>query len=476
MIQLHNNQPMDKVTAEWLQNIEALKDVPIDQLQWFIDNSGQFKLAAGERLFSPGEPLKGTFIIIKGGFRINIMQGSETREVLTFEEKAITGYLPYSRGKKVIGIGEAFADTEYLLFPKELTETMIRTQFELTQALVHVMTTRVRDFTALEQQNEKMMALGKLSAGLAHELNNPAAAIVRGSSSLLKHLKLTPNTFKKVMAVKLTEEAVGLVNDQLFAVLNRDRPKNLTMMQRADAEDDMIDWMGQFDVENSAEIAENMVEFGFTIQDLDNFKTHIPDNSLSAVFNWINNNLVTEKMVMDMEDASRRIAELVGAVKNFTHMDQGTGKQYADIHNGIRNTLTMLQHKIRHGNIKVDEQFDTTLPEVNAMIGELNQVWTNLIDNALDAMEVNEKGSLQIKTGRDKQCVEVTITDDGPGIPDEVKNRIFDPFFTTKEVGKGTGLGLDVVTKIVKQHKGSIKVTSQPGKTSFTVAFPIDGK
>ena len=467
---------MDKVTAEWLQNIEALHEVPLAQLQWFTDNSLQLELAEGESLFQPGDTLKGTYVVISGGFRISIPQGSDTREVLTFESKAITGYLPYSRGKKVIGIGEAISNTTYLLFPVELTEEMIRTQFELTQALVHIMTNRVRDFTTLQQQGEKMMALGKLSAGLAHELNNPASAIVRGSASLLKHLKLSPDTFKKVMAIQLTEEAVGLVNDQLFAILNRDKPENLTMMQRSSAEDDMIDWLEQYDVENSGEVAENMVEFGFTLEDLDGFKKHIPDKSVSAVFNWINNNLVTEKMVMDIEDASRRIAELVGAVKNFTHMDQGSGKQYADIHKGIRNTLTMLQHKMRHGNIKLEEQFDTTLPEVNAMIGELNQVWTNLIDNALDAMEVNGNGVLQIKTGRSKDCVEVTITDDGPGIPDELKNRIFDPFFTTKEIGKGTGLGLDVVTKIVKQHKGSIKVTSQPGQTSFTVAFPIDGK
>jgi signal transduction histidine kinase len=467
---------MDKVTPEWLQSIEALQEVPLAQLQWLIDHSTQLELAEGKALFQPGDPIKGTYIIISGGFRLCIMQGSEMREVLTFEPKAITGYLPFSRGKNIFGIGEAMSHMEYLFFPKELMEEMIRTQFELTQALVHIMTTRVRDFTALEQQNEKMMALGKLSAGLAHELNNPAAAVVRGSASLLKHLKLTPETFKKVMSIQVTEEEVSLVNDQLFTILNRERPQNLTMMQRSSAEDDLVDWMDEYKVDNSAEVAENMVEFGFTLADLDGFKQHMPANSVSAVFNWINSNLVTEKMVMDIEDASRRIADLVGAVKNFTHIDQGHGKQYADIHKGIRNTLTMLQHKIRHGNITLQEQFDTTLPEVNAMIGELNQVWTNLIDNALDAMEVNGKGILRIETGRDKDCVEVTITDDGPGIPDELKNQIFDPFFTTKGVGKGTGLGLDVVTRIVKQHKGSIKVSSRPGQTSFTVAFPIDGK
>jgi signal transduction histidine kinase len=320
-----------------------------------------------------------------------------------------------------------------------------------------------------------MMALGKLSAGLSHELNNPAAAVVRGSASLLAHLKLTPETFKKVMTVRMTPEQVDFITSQLFAVLSRTEKPKLTMMQRSSEEDDLLDWMDEYGVDNIQEVAENFVDFGFAVTDLENFKQHIPDDSISAVFNWINTTLVTEKMVIDIEEASRRIADLVGSVKNFTHMDQGHGKQYADIHNGIRNTLTMLQYKIKKANVTVVQNFDTTLPAVNAMIGELNQVWTNLIDNALDAMEANGKGILEIKTGRAKNCVQVCIIDNGPGIPDNIKSRIFDPFFTTKDVGKGTGLGLDVVIRIVKQHQGVIKVNSVPGHTEFIVEFPING-
>ena len=251
--------------------------------------------------------------------------------------------------------------------------------------------------------------------------------------------------------------------------------QTLSMMERSSQEDDVTDWLDDNNIENAQEIAENLVDFGFTVTDLDDFKDHIPDAALSPVFGWINNNLITEKIVIDIQEASSRIANLVGAVKNFTHMDQGHGKQYADIHTGIRNTMTMLQHKIKHNNVKVEELFDTTLPQVNAMIGELNQVWTNLIDNALDAMEADGKGVLQIKTGRAKDCVMVSIIDSGPGIPDDIKSRIFDPFFTTKEAGKGTGLGLDVVVRIVKQHGGAIKVTSQPGRTAFIVEFPFNG-
>jgi C4-dicarboxylate-specific signal transduction histidine kinase len=246
-------------------------------------------------------------------------------------------------------------------------------------------------------------------------------------------------------------------------------------MERSDLEDELTGWMTDNEVESAPEIAENFVEFGLNIADAEAFKVHIPAIYMSHVMNWINSNLVTEKMVTDIEEASKRIADLVGSVKNFTHMDQGHDKQYADIHSGIRNTLTMLHHKIHKGNVEVLEHFDMALPPVKAMIGELNQVWTNLLDNALDAMEGMPKAILEIKTERDKQFVKVSIIDNGPGIPDAIRSQIFDPFFTTKEIGKGTGLGLDVVTRIVKQHQGSIKVNSVPGSTEFLVCFPIDG-
>lgn len=352
---------------------------------------------------------------------------------------------------------------------------MIRTQFGLTQALVHVMANRIKEYTAFEQQSEKMMALGKLSAGLAHELNNPAAAVVRGSVSLLKHLKMVPEAFKQIIALQLDVNNLNYLTDKLFEAISKAEKPLLSMMERSSLEDDMADWLENYGVVCAVDIAENLVDFGITETELKEIKSNIPDKAVSAVFNWINNNLVTEKIVLDIHEASGRIAALVGAVKSFTHMDQGHGKQYAEIHTGIRSTLTMLQHKIRSGNVQVIENFDTSLPEVNALIGELNQVWTNLLDNALDAMESNKQARLTITTNRIKDFVRVTISDNGPGIPDDIKKRIFEPFFTTKQIGKGTGLGLDVVMRIVKQHKGIIKVESKPGQTDFTVEFPING-
>ena len=466
---------MINVTPELLQSFEALQEVPLEELKWLIDNSEQRILPEGEFLFQPGQPINATNIFISGRVSMYMMQNNEMREMTVFEAQTISGYLPFSRAKTAPSFAKAVEDTQLLSFPASKMHEMIADHFELTQALVHVMASRIRDFTALQQQSEKMMALGKLSAGLAHELNNPASAIVRGAASLKQHLLSAPKTFKEIIEMKMTLDQVNIVNDMLRTVLNEKHKRILTLMERSELEDEMVEWMDAHEVKNAAEISENFVEFGLKVNDAEAFKQHIPADYISHIMNWINSNMVTEKIVTDIEEASRRITDLVGSVKNFTHMDQGHDKQYADIHSGIRNTLTMLHHKIHKNNIEVVEHFDTTLLPVKAMIGELNQVWTNLMDNALDAMEGTGKGVLEIKTLKDGAFVEVSIIDNGPGIPEDFKSQIFDPFFTTKEIGKGTGLGLDVVRRIVKQHRGSIKVQSAPGRTAFIVCFPIDG-
>ena len=466
---------MQECTPTLLKTFEALKDVPEDQLQWLIENSDCHMLADGDPLTVKGQPILGPHFIISGGIKIYVIQNGSMREIATWGAGTITGYLPFSRATIATVDSQAIGDTQLLSFDKSRINEMIKTQFELTQALVHVMTNRIRDFTTQQQQNEKMMALGKLSAGLAHELNNPASAIVRDSDSLLKHLQLQPNDFKTVIAIRMEPEQVDAVSEILFRVLSKPSRGRLTLRERTAKEDELTDLMDECHIDNAMDLAENFVEFNFEPEDIKGFHDYIPKEHLSPVFNWINNLLVTEKMVQDISESSKRIADLVSSVKTFTHMDQAPDKQYADIHVGIGNTLTMLGYKLKKGNVSLEQQYDENLPPVKAMIGELNQVWTNLIDNALDAMETNGKGTLVIKTERDGKFVQVSVIDDGPGIPAEIRSRIFDPFFTTKDIGKGTGMGLEVVQRIVNQHNGSIKVKTQPGHTEFIVCFPING-
>ncbi|TDW99372.1 ATP-binding protein [Dinghuibacter silviterrae] len=466
---------MTPCTPALLKTFDALKEVPEDQLQWLIDQSYCRMVPDGELLAEPGKAIAGTHFVITGMLRVYMPIGGVKREIGSFAPGDISGYLPFSRAKMASGYAVTVGESQLMTFPVDKIQEMIRTQFELTQALVHVMTNRVRSFTALQQQNEKMLALGKLSAGLAHELNNPASAIVRDSDSLLKHLKLQPEDFKRVISIQMSGQQVDAVCDDLFRILDRPEQPELGLRERTKKEGEMEDMLDELGISGPGELVENLVGFAFEPEDVRDLSNHIPKTFLSAVFGWINNLLVTERMVEDISESSKRIADLVASVKTYTHMDQAQDKQYADIHIGIWNTVKMLGYKFKKGNITLVKEFDKTLPPVKAMIGELNQVWTNLIDNALDAMEPNGKGTLTIRTERDREFVQVSIIDDGPGIPEEIRSRIFDPFFTTKELGKGTGMGLETVQRIVNQHRGSIKVQLAQGHTAFIVCFPING-
>lgn len=467
---------MQTVTAEWLKTNEVFQEVPLDQLQWMIDNSQHVEMNEGNYFFKSGDPVKGAYVVVRGRMRLYVLHNREMQEVTVLMPGDISGALPFSRGINATVNAKVLEDTTVMLLPAEKFREMISRFYELTAALVHVMTNRVRNFTSLQQQSEKMMALGKLSAGLAHELNNPAAAIVRGSESLVKHLQLEPELFKDVINVKMEPADVDFITGKLFEILQRKDKPRLTLVQKTELEDELRDFLDDNKVENSDEIAENFLEYGFSCDDMEHFQQHIPDEYLSPVLNWINTNLVTERMVQDIQEASQRIFRLIQSVKNFTHMDQGKGKELIDIHTGIENTLTMMHYKLKKANVEVVEEYDPKLPKVMALVGELNQVWTNLIDNAVDAMEPQGKGKLIIHTEQDHAFARISIIDNGPGIPEDIRNSIFDPFFTTKGIGKGTGLGLDVVMRIVQgQHHGSVKVNSAPGRTEFIVCLPLAG-
>ncbi|AYL95403.1 ATP-binding protein [Mucilaginibacter celer] len=466
---------MIKVTTGSLQVIDALKDVPADQLEWLLSNSYEQFLPAGELLFEPGTPINFTYIFISGKVSLYVLRNNEAREFALAEASAIHGYLPFSRGKINFAYGRALEDTRLLLFPAALMNEMICNHFELTQALVHVMSSRVRDLATRQQQDEKMMALGKLSAGLAHELNNPATAIMRGGAIMKEHLQSIRLTFYEILKDKVSPEMVEIVKALLSCIQNEKQRPTPGMMERSSREQELTGWLQKWNITAAGDIADDLITFGLNISDAEKFLNCIPEPWASQGMNWLRDNLVMERVVRDIEESSRRITDLVGSVKTFTHMDQGRDKEYADIHDGIRNTLVMLQYKFRNNNVRIVEKFDAALPPVKAMIGELNQVWTNLIDNALDAMERTPGGVLELSTRSDGLSVFVTIADNGPGIPEDIVSSVFDPFFTTKAIGKGTGLGLDVVLRIVRQHRGTVKLASVPGRTEFVVCFPING-
>lgn len=461
---------MTKPTIDDLRRIPTFEGLNDEALNWMINKAELRTILVDDYLFRKGDSIDYMHIILSGKLRIKIQQGKQFREISAIEAGTITGILPYSRMKEATGFGIAAEETKVLSLHKQHFVEMEQVSRDMVQALVGVMTTRARDFTRLQQQNEKMMALGKLSAGLAHELNNPAAAIVRSSDILRQHLHHTPDNFKKVILIRLEPEQVDAVNDILFAKIN-EPPPTISMMERNNQEDEIAEWLEDRGWDDGYEAAENFVEFGMTLDDLKEIDEIIEGKHTDPVIGWLNNVLTTERLVKEIEEASQRISTLIQSVKTYTHMDRSTEKAEVDIHEGLISTLTMLNHKLKKKNIQVEKDFQGDIPKIPMYVSEVNQVWTNLIDNAVDAMD--EKGTLTIRTQTERDHLKVQIIDNGSGIPPDIQDSIFDPFFTTKPVGQGSGLGLDIVKKIIEQHQASINLRSEPGKTQFTICFPL---
>lgn len=461
---------MREITIEDLKIVAEFKHVPDEQLQWLISQGETVEIEKGDLLFDVGEPVIICYIVLDGKMRICAVQSGKEKELRVLDPGQVTGYLPYSRAINSPAFCEAIKDSWIFKCSKDKLIEGFGTHFELIEALVHMMLSRVREFTSIQQQNEKMFALGKLSAGLAHELNNPAAAISRAAALLQTQVSRLPHLFQSIADLRIEPEKVEKISNLIINKINTEPPV-LTMMQKANLEDELTDWLNDNHLKDTD--PEGLVERGFTTDELDVFKACSTPEHLPVLLEWVSNYLVTNKMAEDIRTSSERISTLVGAVKNFTFMDKNTDRQLTDIHSGIRNTLTMLNYKLRKGNIAVIERYDDSIPQIKIFPGEMNQVWTNIIDNAIDAMEVNGKGNLTITTAHDDRFLKVTIKDDGPGIPDDIKQNIFAPFFTTKEMGKGSGLGLDVVSRIMIQHNGEVKVKSEPGATEFEICLPF---
>jgi len=458
------------ILQELRQN-ESLASVPEPELQWLVDHSEIVTLKEGEYLYRKGEPVDHLLIVLTGRLRMFIDRNGQHRE-LGFNEKGyIGGLLPYSRMKTGAASGVAVEKSTALCLHRRDFREMIASQYQLVESFVHLMLDRTRDYTKLDQQNEKMISLGKLSAGLAHELNNPAAAVVRSASALKKHLSFVPEKFKSVISIQATDAQVDHVNEILSAVLKRGTP-DLTLLEKSALEDDLYDWLDEHNVDNGFEIAESFAEYGVTTDDLDGVAQQIAAKNLTAVLDWLNNVLTTEKMVNEIAEASERIGNLVQSIKEYSHMDGGADKKMVVLRDGVESTLRILQHKLKTKHIKVELAIPDSLPKICVSPGEMNQVWTNLIDNAIDALP--EAGEIRIESEQDREFVITKVIDNGSGIPQDVIEQIFDPFFTTKEIGKGSGLGLEIAQNIIKRHRGQIKVSSKPGHTEFSVCLPIE--
>ncbi|OEK04823.1 ATP-binding protein [Roseivirga misakiensis] len=464
---------MDKQTIiDEISKFPSLDGVSRNQIEWVVDRGELFEVKVGENFFNRGDSIDSLIIMLEGSISFMMERNGQYMEIGRINGGDISGALPYSRAQSSSANGRVMQDSRMFTLNKSYFHAMICECQDFTEVLVHMMTDRVRSSMKSQQQSEKLMALGKLSAGLAHELNNPAAAIVRSSESLQSHLAHVPEKFKKVISMKVTNEQVDEVNALLFGKIKDGINKSESLMQRTNREDELTDWLDDNGFGDCYMLSETLAEYGFCDNDLEGMKQMLGTETFPSVLTWVENVLTTEKMVGEIKEASNRISKLVSSVKDYSHMDRSTDFEPTNVHEGLHSTITILNHKFKKNNVNLVEDLEDDLPNIKAVSGELNQVWTNVIDNALDAME--EGGTLELTTATNAENLMVYITDSGPGIPEDIQSRIFEPFFTTKDVGKGTGLGLEVVKNIVDRHKGHIRLNSKPGRTQFEFCFPIN--
>ncbi|HEV2486533.1 MAG TPA: ATP-binding protein [Terracidiphilus sp.] len=448
---------------------KTLGTAPREELAWLAAHGTLRKLDAGEALSHKGVPVDGLYVLLSGHVTLSVDRGAGPQKMIEWRAGEVSGVLPYSRLGSPPGDSIAQEPTEFLSLPRACLRALTHECHEVTAILVHIMVDRARHFTSGDLQNEKMISLGKLSAGLAHELNNPASAIERSASMLEDRLEEAEAATHALGVARLSDAQLAAVDEVRSACLAKATHGVRSPVERADREEAIADWLADHGLDTDG--AEALADTEVTFEALNLLAGTVQGAALDAVLRWAAAGCAVRSLAAEIQDAAMRISGLVTAIKGFTHMDQAMIAEPVDLAPSLGNTVAVLKSKARGKSIAVAIELEDGLPRVRGFAGELNQIWGNLIDNALDALP--EGGRLEVMADREGPSVVVHIVDNGPGIPAAIRERIFEPFFTTKGVGQGTGLGLDIVRRLVHHNDGKIEVESQPGRTEFRVTLPI---
>ena len=456
---------------EEVRKFSVFADLPEEDLRWLAERMDEFTLEAGQIYARPGDEVDYLTLMIEGELQVSMLTSAGS-PIFVAVAGEITGRLPFSRLKQFKGLSRAVMHTRMIRLHRQYFPELVQRMPLLTERLVGLMSDRIREVTRTETQQEKLMALGKLSAGLAHELNNPAAAAVRAAQSLMGSFQDIREVSLRLLKHASTEEQRNALFEfevaagKKFAAQSEPTPDPLEL---SDREGRVTDWLEKHGIAEGWKIAATLAEGCVDEPQLEKFTGKIGPELLPDALHRVAAIMTMLGLIREINNSAQRISELVAAVKRYSYMDQ-TSLQEVDLREDLDNTLKIFAHRIKNG-VVVTRKYEGALPRICAYGGELNQVWTNLIDNAIDSMK--GKGELKIKTCKELDYAVVEIEDNGPGIPKDIQSRIFDPFFTTKKVGEGTGLGLDTVGRIVRRHHGFIEVESQPGQTSFTIRLPF---
>jgi signal transduction histidine kinase len=448
---------------------KTLGAAPREELVWLAAHGALWHLDDGGVLIAAGARVDSLFIVLTGRVAIFVDRGAGRHKVMEWRAGDVSGVLPYSRLVNAPGESIVLEPTDVFVVHRDHFPAMIRECHQVTSIFVHKMLDRARVFTSSGLHDEKMVSLGKLSAGLAHEMNNPVSAIERSASLLKDRLEDAELAARALGAARLTDLQFAAVDAVRDACLATRAPGVLSPIQQAERESAIGDWLADHGL--SEAIAGPLADTAVTLDALDRIAGTVQGPALGAVLRWAAAGCSVRSLASEIQDAATRISGLVLAIKGFTHMDQAALAGPVDLAESLANTVAVLRSKARSKSAEVVVQVEPTLPRVRGFAGELSQIWANLIDNALDA--VPDGGRVEVTAARERQRITVRIVDNGAGIPDQVRAHLFEPFFTTKPVGKGTGLGLDIVRRLVSHNDGDIDVDSRPGRTEFRVSLPI---
>jgi signal transduction histidine kinase len=445
-----------------------------EALELVREQGTELELEPGAVLFQEGDTDYKFFVVLEGEVRITKKVGGEEAVLAIHEPGEFSGEISMLTGGPAIATGRAIGKVRVIRVEPDKFRRLIAEEPSVGRVVLTAIAGRTSDVNAQLRQQEKMAALGKLSAGLAHELNNPAAAATRSAGQIRESLRCLQNLIlerERPFTAEERQVMLELQKERLSAL--REEKPPLDPIVQSDLEDALTEWLEDHGIEDAWRLASPLATAGIGPERLDALAERIGGESVGCILPWIDGMLSLAELLDQVEQSTSRISELVASIKEYSYMDQAP-QQEIDLHEGLESTLKMLSYKLRKANVDVVREYDRTLPRVCAYGSELNQVWTNLIDNAIDAMKDKGQGTLTLRTGRHREEAIVEIIDDGPGIPEPVQTRIFEPFFTTKGVGEGSGLGLDIARRIVKtRHKGEIRFESKPGETSFEVRLPI---
>jgi signal transduction histidine kinase len=442
-----------------------------EQLAWVAAAGDDVTMEAGTQIITEGAPADTFYVLLEGTIQLSKRIGRTEATVETSSQPGVwAGYLPLVGASQHLLSAHTVTRARFLRLPASALDHMLSNGFPIAAHLLSGIFSGKENLQALLRQQEKMSALGRLSAGLAHELNNPAAAARRAAAQLRDALEQQQEA-SVAFATAALECRGKLAHMQRELAVEMAAAPPLSPLARSDRADTVAAWLDAHGVADAWDLGPSLVDAGLDVPWLEDLAARVSPTALGAAMGWLAATTTANQLIDLVERSTERISELVRAVKEYSYMDQAP-KQELDVHDGLENTLIMLRYKLKHG-VTVVRDYDRTLPRFCAYGGELNQVWTNLIDNAVDAM--HGQGELRVRTARDDGRVLVEIADTGSGIPPEVQPRIFEPFFTTKDVGAGTGLGLDVVYRIVvNRHHGDVRVESVPGDTRFQVRLPLE--